>query len=186
MRDDEHPRWRPHLMHWAMLMGGFWLIQIIFFTTFFTNTVNGWLPASSAAWATGWRSRASRGSQPVYYYVLIGWLYEFSPAILSIGGFATVFYNLVMSPGASVGCSSSSPSSEQPAPPPLRYHHYSLIASRTIMSWLVIVGRRGEDRRVAAGEDKHERRGKAARTLPADDSQVSLGLRRMSLSGPRK
>ena len=97
--DDEHPRWRPHLMHWAMLMGGFWLIQIIFFTTFFTNTVNGL--ATGVVGSLGYwlaQQGVKRGSQPVYYYVLIGWLYEFLPAILSIGGFATVFYNLVMSP----------------------------------------------------------------------------------------
>ena len=99
-RDDaEHPRWRPHLVQWAILMGGFWLIQIVFFTTFFTNTVNGL--ATGVVGSLGYwlaQQGVKRGSQPVYYYALIGWLYEFLPAVLSIGGFVTVFYNLVMSP----------------------------------------------------------------------------------------
>ena len=87
------------LLQWAILMGGFWLIQMIFFTTFFTNTVNGL--ATGVVGSLGYwlaQQGVKRGSQPVYYYALIGWLYEFLPAVLSIGGFVTVFYNLVMSP----------------------------------------------------------------------------------------
>jgi hypothetical protein len=51
--------WRPVLHHWALLMGAFWLVQVLFFTTFFTNTVQGLASGVSAAWATGSRSRAS-------------------------------------------------------------------------------------------------------------------------------
>lgn len=98
--DADHPRaWRPHLGHWAILMGSFWLIQIIFFTTFFTNTVNGL--ATGVVGSLGYwlaQQGVKRGSQPLYYYVLIGWLYEFLPAMLSLGGFATLAYNLVINP----------------------------------------------------------------------------------------
>lgn len=98
--DAEHPRaWRPHLGHWAILMGSFWLIQIVFFTTFFTNTVNGL--ATGVVGSLGYwlaQQGVKRGSQPLYYYALIGWLYEFLPAMLSIGGFVTVAYNLVINP----------------------------------------------------------------------------------------
>jgi len=97
--DDEQVRWRPHLLQWAILMGGFWLIQIVLFTTFFTNTVNGLatgIVGSLGYWLA--QQGVKRGSQPVYYYALIGWLYEFLPALLSIGGLATVLYNLVISP----------------------------------------------------------------------------------------
>ncbi|MFZ1768127.1 MAG: flippase activity-associated protein Agl23 [Caldilinea sp.] len=98
--DADHPRvWRPHLGHWAMLRGGFWLIQVIFFTTFFTNTVNGL--ATGVVGSLGYwlaQQGVKRGSQPVYYYALIGWLYEFLPAMLSLGAMATIAYNLIINP----------------------------------------------------------------------------------------
>jgi uncharacterized protein (TIGR03663 family) len=98
--DGETPRaWRPHFGHWAILMGGFWLIQVVFFTTFFTNTVNGL--ATGVVGSLGYwlaQQGVKRGSQPVYYYALIGWLYEFLPAMLSLGGIATIAYNLVINP----------------------------------------------------------------------------------------
>lgn len=98
--DADHPRaWRPHFSHWAILMGGFWLIQILFFTTFFTNTVNGLatgIVGSLGYWLA--QQGVKRGSQPIYYYALIGWLYEFLPATLSLGGIATIAYNLVINP----------------------------------------------------------------------------------------
>lgn len=87
--------WRPHFGHWATLMGSFWLIQIIFFTTFFTNTVNGL--ATGVVGSLGYwlaQQGVKRGSQPVYYYVLIGWLYEFLPALLSLGAFSTLVRRL--------------------------------------------------------------------------------------------
>lgn len=78
---------------WAQLMGVFWLIQVLFFTTFLTNTRNGLatgIVGSLGYWLA--QQEVARGGQPVYYYVMIGWLYEFLPIILSLGGMASVFY----------------------------------------------------------------------------------------------
>jgi predicted membrane-bound mannosyltransferase/DNA-binding beta-propeller fold protein YncE/uncharacterized membrane protein len=97
-------RWRPRLTQWALLMGIFWAIQVVFFTTFFTNTVNGL--ATGVVGSLGYwlaQQGVRRGSQPVYYYALVGWLYEFLPAILSIGGIVTLIYNGVRSALLKVG-----------------------------------------------------------------------------------
>ncbi len=71
---------------WAQLMGGFWLIQILFFTTFLTNTAKGL--ASGIVGSLGYwlaQQEVKRGGQPGYYYLMIGALYEFLPMILSVG-----------------------------------------------------------------------------------------------------
>lgn len=78
---------------WAQLMGVFWLIQVLFFTTFLTNTRNGLatgIVGSLGYWLA--QQEVARGNQPVYYYAMVGWLYEFLPAILSLGGIASLFY----------------------------------------------------------------------------------------------
>ncbi|MBK8045666.1 MAG: TIGR03663 family protein [Anaerolineales bacterium] len=101
--DAEHPDaevhaiepWRPGLAQWAMLMGFFWLVQVLFFTTFFTNTRDGLatgIVGSLGYWVA--QQGVKRGNQPIYYYALVGWLYEFLPAILSLCGITTVFYNV--------------------------------------------------------------------------------------------
>lgn len=94
----EDGRWRPTLVQWGALMGFFWLVQVIFFTTFFTNTVQGLatgIVGSLGYWLA--QQGVKRGSQPVYYYALIGWLYEFLPAVLSLAGMATIGYNVIRS-----------------------------------------------------------------------------------------
>lgn len=91
----EDGRWRPTLLQWGALFGFFWLVQIIFFTTFFTNTVQGL--ATGVVGSLGYwlaQQGVKRGSQPVYYYALIGWLYEFLPATLSLFGIGTIGYNV--------------------------------------------------------------------------------------------
>src|SRR5690606_6108492 len=78
---------------WAQMMGLFWLIQVLFFTTFLTNTRNGL--ASGIVGSLGYwlaQQEVARGGQPPYYYVMIGWLYEFLPIILSLGGTAAALY----------------------------------------------------------------------------------------------
>jgi uncharacterized protein (TIGR03663 family) len=63
----------------------FWNIQCLFFSTFFTNP-KGLL--SGIAGSLGyWLAQhgVARGGQPVYYYPLLVFLYEFLPAILVIG-----------------------------------------------------------------------------------------------------
>ena len=85
----------PGMLQWALLMGFFWLVQVLFFTTFFTNTTQGLatgIVGSLGYWVA--QQGVKRGNQPIYYYALIGWLYEFLPAFLSLGGISTIFYNL--------------------------------------------------------------------------------------------
>lgn len=76
-----------HFSHWLQAMGVFWLVQVLFFTTFFTNTRNGL--ATGVVGSLGYwlaQQTVARGSQPWYYYPFIGSIYEFLPIILSIGG----------------------------------------------------------------------------------------------------
>jgi uncharacterized protein (TIGR03663 family) len=76
---------------WAQAMGMFWLIEILFFTTFLTNTRGGL--ASGIVGSLGYwlaQQEVARGGQPWYYYLLLGGLYEFLPMILSAGGVITV------------------------------------------------------------------------------------------------
>ena len=78
---------------WAQLMGAFWLIEVLFFTTFLTNTRNGLatgIVGSLGYWLA--QHEVQRGNQPPYYYLMLGTLYEFLPMILSIGGASAVVY----------------------------------------------------------------------------------------------
>lgn len=82
--DDEG---RIGLVQWAEMMAVFWVIEILFFTTFFTNTRDGL--ASGIVGSLGYwlaQQNVQRGGQPQYYYLMLGALYEFVPMILSIGG----------------------------------------------------------------------------------------------------
>jgi uncharacterized protein (TIGR03663 family) len=94
-RAPEDELWHPQFRHWAALMGFFWIVQVLFFTTFLTNVPNGLatgIVGSLGYWLA--QQGVKRGNQPVYYYALIGWLYEFLPAFLSICGITTIFYKL--------------------------------------------------------------------------------------------
>ena len=76
---------------WAALMGLFWAIQILLFTTFFTNPVDGL--ATGVVGSLGYwlkQQEVQRGSQPWYYYMMQGVLYEFLPLALSAGGLAAL------------------------------------------------------------------------------------------------
>lgn len=76
---------RIGLNQWAQLMSAFWVIQVLFYTTFFTNTRNGL--ASGIVGSLGYwlaQQNVERGSQPWYYYGFVGSLYEFLPIILSV------------------------------------------------------------------------------------------------------
>jgi len=78
---------------WGRLMGIFWLIQILFFTTFFTNVRDGL--ATGVVGSLGYwlgQHDVKRGSQPWFYYFLIGTLYEFLPMILTLVGTAVAGY----------------------------------------------------------------------------------------------
>ncbi len=78
---------RIGLNQWAQLMAAFWVIQVLFYTTFFTNTRNGL--ASGIVGSLGYwlaQQNVERGSQPWYYYPFIGALYEFLPIILTLAG----------------------------------------------------------------------------------------------------
>jgi uncharacterized protein (TIGR03663 family) len=98
-RAPEDELWHPRLVHWAMLMSFFWIVQVLFFTTFLTNVPNGLatgVVGSLGYWVA--QQGVKRGNQPVYYYALVGWLYEFLPAFLSLCGITTIFYNLFRRP----------------------------------------------------------------------------------------
>lgn len=81
---------------WAGLMLVFWTVEIVFFTTFFTNPVNGLatgIVGSLGYWIA--QQAVERGSQPWYYYILETLLYEFLPLILSISALAVIVRGLL-------------------------------------------------------------------------------------------
>lgn len=81
---------------WLQLMGAFWLIQILFFTTFLTNIRNGL--ATGVVGSLGYwlaQQEVARGGQPWYYYLMLGSLYEFLPWILSGIGMIAIVYWLI-------------------------------------------------------------------------------------------
>ncbi|MBX2999726.1 MAG: TIGR03663 family protein [Caldilineaceae bacterium] len=80
---------------WGGLMLAFWAIAIIFYTTFFTNPVNGLatgIVGSLGYWIA--QHEVQRGSQPWYYYGLLTSIYEFLPFLLTVGGAAALFNGL--------------------------------------------------------------------------------------------
>ena len=81
---------------WAQLMGIFWLINILFYTTFLTNLRNGLatgIVGSLGYWLA--QQEVARGGQPTYYYLLIAGVYEFLPWFLSIVGAGAIVYWLL-------------------------------------------------------------------------------------------
>lgn len=81
--------------NWATLMALFWAIEILFFTTFFTNPVDGLatgIVGSLGYWLA--QQEVQRGSQPWYYYIMQGLLYEFLLVFLSLGGLTLLFQRL--------------------------------------------------------------------------------------------
>ena len=81
--------------NWAALMALFWLIEILLFTTFFTNPVDGL--ATGVVGSLGYwlaQQEVQRGSQPWYYYIMQSLLYEFVPLFLSVGGLALLAHRL--------------------------------------------------------------------------------------------
>lgn len=78
---------------WATLMLLFWAIAILLFTTLFTNAVNGF--ATGVVGSLGYwlgQQEVQRGSQPWYYYIMQGLLYELLPLFLSLGALALVLW----------------------------------------------------------------------------------------------
>ena len=73
---------------WFVAAGAFWVLEILFFTTFLTNGqgVGTGLIGSLGYWID--QQEVMRGGQPWYYFYLIVPLYEFLPWILS--GIGTV------------------------------------------------------------------------------------------------
>lgn len=94
--DEEVAGHRPTLAVWAGLMLFFWVIEIVFFTTFFTNPLRG--IATGVVGSLGyWTAQhdVQRGSQPWYYYGFLTLLYEFLPALLTVGGVVAVARGLL-------------------------------------------------------------------------------------------
>ena len=81
--------------NWATLMALFWAIEILLFTTFFTNPVDGL--ATGVVGSLGYwlaQQEVNRGSQPWYYYIMQGLLYEFLLIFLSLSGLAMLLRRL--------------------------------------------------------------------------------------------
>jgi uncharacterized protein (TIGR03663 family) len=79
----------PGLRLWAGLMGAFWALQVLFFSTFLTNLPRGL--ASGIVGSLGYwlgQHPVARGQQPWFYYLLLGGLYEFLPIALAAGAAA--------------------------------------------------------------------------------------------------
>ncbi|MBI3959578.1 MAG: TIGR03663 family protein [Chloroflexi bacterium] len=107
---DEEDGSRPTLATWAGLMLFFWAIEIVFFTTFFTNPLRGL--ATGVVGSLGYwigQQAVQRGSQPWYYYGFLTLLYEFLPALLTVGGAVAVVRGLLR------GQWSVTPSTDLPA-----------------------------------------------------------------------
>ncbi len=82
--------------NWAIFMALFWAIEILLFTTFFTNPVDGL--ATGVVGSLGYwlaQQEVQRGSQPWYYYIMQSLLYEFVPLILSLGGATLLTHRLL-------------------------------------------------------------------------------------------
>ena len=87
--EDEAPL--ISLSTWGSLMLLFWAVQIVLFTTFFTNPLNGLatgIVGSLGYWLA--QQEVQRGSQPWYYYFLLGGIYEYMPMLLSLAGLGAV------------------------------------------------------------------------------------------------
>ncbi|MEM7127723.1 MAG: flippase activity-associated protein Agl23 [Chloroflexota bacterium] len=94
----ESRRWPlpPTIAYWGGLMGIFWAIQVLFFTTFLTNTREGL--ASGIVGSLGYwieQQEVARGGQPWFYYPMIGSIYEFLPMILSGVGIVVIGWYLM-------------------------------------------------------------------------------------------
>ncbi|MEZ5289092.1 MAG: TIGR03663 family protein [Vicinamibacterales bacterium] len=87
--------WRFGWRRWTFLFGGFWILQVLFFTTFFSNTRAGLasgIVGSLGYWLT--QHAVARGSQPWFYYGLVGGLYEFLPMLLGAVAAAGALWRL--------------------------------------------------------------------------------------------
>ena len=74
-----------NLRLWVRLMALFWGVQILLFTTFFTNTQKGLVSGvvgSLGYWLT--QHEVGRGSQPWFYYLILSTLYEFLALFLCL------------------------------------------------------------------------------------------------------
>jgi len=82
--------WRWNKRKWVTCFLIFWAVWIALYTTGFSN----WNGISSGLWqSVGYwivQQDVGRGSQPIYYYFVIGLLYDFLPMIFSL--FALIYY----------------------------------------------------------------------------------------------
>jgi uncharacterized protein (TIGR03663 family) len=89
--DDATSTPRPRFGDWIRLALVFWVLQILFFTTFLTNLPRGL--ASGVVGSLGYwlgEHETARGGQPWFYYLLLGALYEFLPLSLGVLGLGSV------------------------------------------------------------------------------------------------
>ena len=94
-RDSDQQKRGITFGNWATFMALFWAIEILLFTTFFTNPVDGL--ASGVVGSLGYwlaQQAVKRGSQPWFYYIMQTLLYEFLPLFLSLGGLTLLVHRL--------------------------------------------------------------------------------------------
>lgn len=84
-------RWRPKL--WLACFSVFFLVWALLYTSFFTNV---WAGLGSGMWQSlgYWLAQqdVARGGQPWYYYLIIGFTYEY--VAMAVGGVAMVVFAL--------------------------------------------------------------------------------------------
>lgn len=131
---------RLDLFTWAQLMVVFWAVAILFYTTFLTNARNGL--ASGIVGSLGYwlaQQKVERGSQPDYYYLLIGWMYEFLPLILSLGGLVVVgraLWQGLTNAKSGMRNAESGDAANIPHPAPRTPHFATFAAWWVIATWI--------------------------------------------------
>lgn len=76
---------------WLRYFALFWAIDLLFFTSLLSNPVGGAITGvagSMGYWLT--QHEVGRGSQPWFYYLMLGALYEFLPVLLGASAMVTI------------------------------------------------------------------------------------------------
>ncbi|OQA45970.1 MAG: Serine/threonine-protein kinase PknD [Chloroflexi bacterium ADurb.Bin325] len=100
---------------WLIAAGIFWVIEVLFFTTFLTNGqgIGTGLIGSLGYWID--QQEVMRGGQPWYYFYMLVPLYEFLPMLLSLAGLvAWIAARLRRAPAAPAAAMSDAGATAEP------------------------------------------------------------------------
>jgi uncharacterized protein (TIGR03663 family) len=83
---------RPLVRWWVTCAAGFWLLQVILYTSVFTNIRPGAVSGVSGSLGY-WLAQhgVQRAGQPWFYYLMLAALYEFLPLLLAAGAVVRFF-----------------------------------------------------------------------------------------------